>query len=407
MTGAGGLVRACIYTLEPGLGGVLAKVQAVSALLTRFGFEASLVYTAPSRVPEGRRARLRYFLGARPRWETHQGLRGLAIPAWPLPIWLTYAMPLVGAWHVMRRSHVHVVVSGSSHCGLSAALLRKRYVVWISTLYEDELAAKAKIGDRWAQRVLQSPARRLLARQERLVFGRAALILANGAYAADSVRRVYPQLADRLRVFAYPVDTALFHPDPTARRPGRAPYLLYTGRINDPRKNIGMLLRAFARVRTVRPDLRLVLAGESPGAGVTRALVETGLGDAVHFVGHQPVPALIALYQEAELFVLPSLQEGFGISMLEALACGAPVVATRCGGPESVLIDGVTGRLVANDAPDALAAAILDLLSDPPGLAAMRERCAEFAARNFSRDRADAALLDAFRSVYPEHFSGH
>jgi glycosyltransferase involved in cell wall biosynthesis len=405
VTTPAGVVRTCIYTLEPGLGGVLTKVRAVAALHTRLGFEVSLVYTTPGRVPAGRGGRLRYLLRARPRWEVTHGLRGFAIPAWPLPVWLTYAMPLVCAWRVMQRSDMHVVVSGSSHCGLPAALLRKRYLVWISTLYEQELAAKAAAGDRWAQRVLDGPTRRLLARQERLVFDRAALILANGPHAANSVRQAYPHVADRLRVLTYPVDTALFRPDPDARRRARSRYLLYTGRINDPRKNVGMLIRAFTRVRAARPDLSLVLAGEPPEAGVTRAVVETGLGDAVHFVGHQPVPALIALYQGAELFVLPSLQEGLGISMLEALACGLPVVATRCGGPEPVLLDGVTGRLVANDAPDALAAAILDLLSHPPRVAAMRERCAEFAAENFSRDRTEAALLDAFRSVYPEHFT--
>lgn len=405
VTAPAGVARTCIYSLEPGLGGVLAKVQAVAALHARFGFEVSLVYTAPSRVPAGRRARLRYLLGARPRWETNQGFRGLAIPAWPLPVWLTYAVPLVCAWRVMRRSNMHVVVSGSSHCGLPAALLRKRYLVWIGTLYEEELAAKAAGGDRWAQRVLASPVRKLLARQERLVFERAALILANGPHAANSVRQAYPHVADRLRTLTYPVDTALFRPDPDARRRGRSRYLLFTGRINDPRKNVGMLIRAFARVRSARPDLSLVLAGEPPEASVTRVLTETGLADAVHFVGHQPVSALIALYQGAELFVLPSLQEGLGISMLEALACGLPVVATRCGGPEPVLLDGVTGRLVANDAPDALADAILDLLADPQRLAAMRERCVEFAAQNFARDRTEAALLDAFRSVYPEYFA--
>jgi len=405
VTAPAGAVRTCIYSLEPGLGGVLAKVQAVATLHARLGFEVSLVYTTPSRLPAGRRERLRYLLSARPRWEVNHGLHGFAIPAWPLPVWLTYAMPLVWAWPVMRRSDMHVVVSGSSHCGLPAALSRKRYVVWIGTLYEQELAAKAEAGDRWAQRVLKSPGRRLLARQERLVFERAALILANGPHAADSVRQAYPHVADRLQVLTYPVDPALFRPDPNARRRASSPYLLFTGRINDPRKNVGMLIRAFVRVRAARPDMNLVLAGEAPEAGVTRALAETGLVDAVHFVGHQPVPALVVLYQGAELFVLPSLQEGLSISMLEALACGLPVVATRCGGPESVLLEGVTGRLVANDAPDAMADAILELLANPERTAAMRMRCVQFAAQNFARGRTDSGLLDAFRSVYPEHFT--
>lgn len=403
------MATTCIHTLEPvEFGGVPSKLREVAELHTRFGHEVKLLYTATEQVPtNGYGAMLKYFWRARPRWETNQGYRGFAIPHWPLPLWATYALPLFWARSLIDRSQMQVIVSGANQCGLPVALLRKKYIIWIGTLYEEELAGKAAIGDRWAQRILNSPARNILAWEEKLIFERAALILTNGGHTAEAVKRTYPAAADRVRVLIYPVDTAVFHPDPAARSqtPVRPyPYLLFTARINDPRKNMNVLFRAFARVRTRYPDLRLVLTGDAPEPFVRRALEESGVQDAVEFVGYQSREMLVKLYQGAELFVLPSSQEGLCISMLEALACGLPVVSTRCGGPESVIVDGQTGLLVENGNPDALAAGIFRLLDHPGELNAMRRQSAEYAQHNFAKDFVDQQLLDAFRTVYAEHF---
>jgi glycosyltransferase involved in cell wall biosynthesis len=269
-------------------------------------------------------------------------------------------------------------------------------------VYEDELAAKAAAGDPDATRLLRGPTRRLLAAQERLVLERAAVVLANGGHAASRVRHVFPHVADRVLAVTCPIDTERFRPAP---RPGAAaPYLLFTARINDPRKHAAMLFPVLARARAVHPTLRLVLAGDDPAPSLRRAAADAGVAAAVDFVGHRPLADLVALYQSATLFVLPSLQEGLGISLLEALACGLPAVSTRCGGPEHVLVEGQTGRLVANGDAEAFAAAVLDLLADPPRLATLRDRCARYARETFSRERIDLLLLDAFRSVYPAYF---
>lgn len=403
------MATTCIHTLEPvGFGGVPSKLREVAELQRRFGHDVKLLYTATEQVPtNGYGAMLKYFLRARARWEANQGYRGFAIPHWPLPLWATYALPLLLARSLIDQSQMHVIVSGANQCGLPAALLRKKYIIWIGTLYEEELAGKAAIGDRWAQRVLNSPARNILGWEEKLIFERAALILSNGAHTAEAVKRTYPAAADRVRVLIYPVDTAVFRPDPSTRSQASVrpyPYLLFAARINDPRKNMGVLFRAFARVRTRYPDLRLVLTGDAPEPFVRRALEESGVQEAVEFAGYQSREMLVKLYQGAELFVLPSSQEGLCISMLEALACGLPVVSTRCGGPESVIVDGQTGLLVENGNPDALAAGILRLLDHPDELNLMRQQSVEYAQGNFAKDFVDQQLLDAFRTVYAEYF---
>src|SRR3990172_4763166 len=140
------MARACIYTLEPlEHGGVIAKVRVVDSLLRRFGHSVELLYTATEQAPTtGRLDLLKYFRRARPRREMNCGFRGLAIPHWPLPLGVTYALPHWIGRELVRGSSIQVVVSGSNQCGLPAALARRRYIVWIGTIYREELEGKAQ-----------------------------------------------------------------------------------------------------------------------------------------------------------------------------------------------------------------------------------------------------------------------
>jgi len=397
---------ACVYTLDPAAcGGVATMLLEVARLLSDAGHAPRLVYAATDQVPTTTRVgRLRYFLRSRPRWQDALGHRGLAIPAWPVPPWALYALPLLAARGLVRESRIQVGVSGSNHVALPAAVLGKPFVVWVATLYREELEARAAGGDPWARRLLAGAGWQLLCRQERFIYRRAALVLVNGDHTAAAIRRDYPAVADRLRVVTAPIDTTRFRPDAEARRSTPGPFLLFAGRVNDPRKNVRLLLQALARARRRRPDLALVLTGEPPDRRLLAGVAEHGLDGAVRFAGHQPLDALVRLYQGALLFVLPSLQEGLGIAALEAMACGIPVISTRCGGPEAVIEDGETGRLTPNGDAGAFADAILELLADPERLARMRRRCVEVVRDRYSCDVVRPRLVDAFRTVYPECF---
>ena len=145
------------------------------------------------------------------------------------------------------------------------------------------------------------------------------------------------------------VDCSLFSFD-GSRRPGEGAWkILYVGRF-DPAKGIGLLLEACAALIAQGRDIQLRLVGGGASTGRGEAFVhqahELGLSDRVAFVNEvawQDIPQQMA---EADLFVLPSLSEGFPLVIVEALASGLPVVSTRCGGPEEVIDDSV-GRLAA------------------------------------------------------------
>lgn len=175
--------------------------------------------------------------------------------------------------------------------------------------------------------------------------------------------------------------------------PDGTPIVLLVSRLV-PRKGIEDFLDAAARLLPERPSVRFVVAGEeAPGSGysdvIRRYAARVGLSACVRFLGPRPdVPALLA---QATVSVLPSLSEGLSNVLLESMAAGAPVVATRVGGAPEVIEDGSTGLLVSPGNPGELAAAIARVL-DHPELASRLAAGGRQAVRTrFSLDRMVAA----------------
>lgn len=179
--------------------------------------------------------------------------------------------------------------------------------------------------------------------------------------------------AERMQVVPVGVDHTRFRPLPTVRRvPGR---LLTTASGDVPLKGLTYLLEALAKVRTERPDAHLVVIGKLRNGSVIPAAIDRlGIGDAVEFVSGVTDERIVELYAECELACVPSLYEGFSLPAIEAMACGAPLVATTGGAiPEVVGTDGDTARLVPPGDAGALATAIVELLGDPDERARLAE----------------------------------
>jgi teichuronic acid biosynthesis glycosyltransferase TuaC len=175
--------------------------------------------------------------------------------------------------------------------------------------------------------------------------------------------------SDRLRTIPIGVDGQLFVPPPdeSARDPDQ---ILYVGRIHSI-KGVDVLLRAMRVLVERRPSTRLTLVGggfiyrgyQRQEEALRRLASELRLDGHIEFVGGRPPKEVAAWMQRSAVLVLPSRAEAFGAVLVEALACGTPVVATRCGGPEDVVADRV-GRLVPSDDEEALAGAIEDVLAN-------------------------------------------
>jgi glycosyltransferase involved in cell wall biosynthesis len=163
-------------------------------------------------------------------------------------------------------------------------------------------------------------------------------------------------------------------------------------------KDHGNLLRAFATVRKEVPDVRLLLVGDGELRQEVESLVSSlGLEDAVEMTGKRSdIPQLLA---GMDIFVLPSRREGFPVSIIEAMACGRPVVATDVGGVREIIDDGVDGIVVPPEDAAALAAAILGLVRDPDGRSRLGERAVHKAAANFSDQTMIGNYMRLFTSV--------
>ena len=179
--------------------------------------------------------------------------------------------------------------------------------------------------------------------------------------------------------------------------PGDSVVIGTVGRL-DPVKDQAALVRAFATVAASHPDALLVIAGDGPcRAALGRLVEELGIAARVRLLGDRTdVPAVLAAM---DVFVLPSIAEGISNTILEAMASGLPVVATRVGGSPELIEDGVSGTLVPAQDPAALASA-LGVYLDEPGMRAVHGKAArERAAARFGLDSMCGAYADLYREL--------
>lgn len=222
-------------------------------------------------------------------------------------------------------------------------------------------------------------------------------VLANSDQLARTLGEAFELPRDKLRVMRNPVDIDGIRAR-AAEPPGDAPpgpLIVSAGRLTV-QKGHDNLLRAFAGSR-FRDSHRLAVIGEGPDHDALRQLAaRLGIADRVHFLGFRANPW--ALMARAELFVLPSRWEGFPNALLEAMACGAPVLATDCCfGPGEMIEHGESGWLVPPDDPEALRAGMDRLLTMPD----LRRRLGAGAERRAHAFRREA-ILPQFAALFQE-----
>ena len=242
---------------------------------------------------------------------------------------------------------------------------------------------KAEAGD-------QEPLAREAA--EAMVIGCCDAICASNPVEADQLIQLYGARPERIELVPSGVDHAFFSPGDrngarTALGLDDRPTLLFVGRIQ-PLKGLTVAVEALARLEDRRS--RLVVVGGPSGAEgpaelarVVERIEDLGLTERVTFVAPQPHHMLSTWYRAADVVVVPSRSESFGLVALEASACGIPVVASAVGGLRTLVDSGVTGTLVDDRDPTAWARAIDAVLADPEKAAWMGAAAAE-ASRRYS-----------------------
>jgi glycosyltransferase involved in cell wall biosynthesis len=237
---------------------------------------------------------------------------------------------------------------------------------------------------------------------ERIVRG-SDRVVAACAFIRKVVSEKFARPLGKINVIPYGVDADRFSPGTSSKEnrrsfgiPDGKKVVLTVQRLHE-RKEIPVFLKAAQLVLESRKDVFFLIAGKGPEEKALKNLsVEMGLSDRIKFLGFVPDERLPVLYQVADIFAFHTIHEGFGIVVLEAMACGKPVVTTRAGGTEDIVEDGKTGFLVSPRDPESFSECIIALLGDGK-LASSFGRAGRISVENkFSWPR----VTDSYETIY-------
>jgi glycosyltransferase involved in cell wall biosynthesis len=245
----------------------------------------------------------------------------------------------------------------------------------------------------------------------RRVLRGAERIFAVSRFTKGEIEKLFEIPADRIEVVYNAIDERFLHGHATAadreliaqRYQVTYPFLLYAGRVS-PHKNVVRMIEAFSALKTelerdgVYPDLKLIIIGDdlSGNPDLRRTVVRSGVQNDVRFLGFVPIEVLRIFYDEAKVFVFPSLYEGFGLPPLEAMAHGTPVVTSNVTSLPEVV--GKAAVLVNPENVFEIMRALHCVLTDQALRARLKERGCHQVAK-FSWDASVTRILRVYEEV--------
>ena len=300
------------------------------------------------------------------RWQ----LRELA----PAIVHVHFATDLVAVWPLLKSVQAPILVTLHGYD---------------INIYEQSWHEEGYVARRYPSRL------RAIARDPRVHF-----IAVSNAIQTRAIEYGIP--AEKISVRYIGVDVVRFAPAglPVSQRKRK---ILFVGRLVE-KKGAHVLIRAFAQVRSRLPDTELIMVGEGPDSAAAEQLA-ADLNVPVSFQGKQPSDVVIQLLSEARVLCLPSLTaangdaEGLGIALLEAQACGVPVVTSARGGATEGIIDGLTGYAFPENDVEALSNRLCAVLEDDDRALAMSRLARDFAVRTFDIRKCTRKLEDLYEEV--------
>ena len=363
------------------------------------GFEPVLAHYEPYSVSPSMSVPAIRLVGGRIGHATRKTLEGCethAIGAWLPELEVTHYLATKVWRGLIEQAKACVVVSGNALGALPYYHAGRDFVAWLASGWNADREHRVKefSAARTAlDRAIVGPAARRL---ERVILNRGA-ILALSQY----TRRTLDDIAGRpvvRDVLPMPIDTDFFSPQPEMRVRGR---IGFSGRFDDPRKNIGLLLESLSILRKCGHQVSACLIGGKPNSAMMQQVADLGISGDVEFHPYGTHEALRDHLRTLDLFVVASHQEGLCIAALEAMACGIPVVSTRCGGPEEFVIDNETGRSVNFDASE-MADAISSILSQRERREKLGTGARDLVLNSYSQSRAEQVFWGEFNRTFPE-----
>ena len=288
---------------------------------------------------------------------------------------------------------------------LKKLCINKPFIQTIHGVLADEFEQLKKTGYQSIRDRIANHFMNKLAKLEEETAQNATLIVTISKYSLERIQKLYNIQQNKVRIVPNGVDVEKFKPmeNPTALKQqfglGDEPCVLFVGSLI-PRKGLDFLVEAAKKIVKEQVDTKFIIVGEGPLKNqLATYLKAANLSDNFKFLGNLKEQRLSAIYNCADVFALPSIQEGQGIVLLEAQASSKPVVAFNVGGAKETVRNGETGILVKRGSSDELAEALLKLLGNRDLRESMGVSGRRFVTENFTWDICAQKMLDVYREA--------
>jgi glycosyltransferase involved in cell wall biosynthesis len=303
---------------------------------------------------------------------------------------------------LLRQYDLVQVVAGSPAWGMVVGRPTAPVSIFAATTVRQERTALISTARGW-RRIWLAAMTAITARIEYRALSLMTHVFAESEYTLGLFSEyVEPR---RLQLGPPGVDTRLFAPAAAYASDG---YVLSVGRFRDPRKNVRLLMDAYSQLKFLTPQPpRLVLVGSSGISPEDMVYAHRlGIADEICVLSDVPLSDLPDIYRGASLFVLASDEEGLGVVILEAMACGLPVISTDCGGPSTAVRHGVTGLLTPVGRAGDLAEAMQSLLVNLDLRRTMGCQARSRVEEDFALETAGRAYLDVYDQLMSNRTAG-
>jgi glycosyltransferase involved in cell wall biosynthesis len=309
---------------------------------------------------------------------------------------LAFSMRAFRAFQEMQRRIPFHVLHDVETLGYGLILARRHGLPAVSTVHHPlsrDMAAHLSQSRSWVERYYNVVFFPMI--MQGLVARRIEGMITSSQVGREELVRAFRVRPERVHLVHTGIDLETFSPNPSIER---APWeILFVGNAQDPRKGIRYLLQALQRLPK-EAHLTVVDEGEPVKTYAPGLVRSMGLGERVRFTGKLPLDELVHCYRKARMLVMPSLFEGFGLPVAEAMGCGSPVIASWAGSlPEVVGEDQKGGLLVPPGDPVALAGSIHRIFSQPLLQRTLGSRARERVERLFSWEKTAQRTAEVYR----------
>ncbi|MFO7873088.1 MAG: glycosyltransferase [Bacteroidales bacterium] len=307
--------------------------------------------------------------------------------------WVNQAINMYQA-HTKQHGHPDIIQAHSAMwAGLAAAGIKKRFgTPYVITEHRGRFTHH----NDHARKLIKSWHKPLL----KEAFTKADHIVPVSVALQRGIMQLAPESHRKLSVIPNMTDTRLFIPAETSKSP-EEPFTFMCVASLEKLKGVDVLLNAFARLQErINHPVKLVIGGDGDQRKALEALRNRlGLDADVEFTGKLARPELVKHLQKAHAFVLPSMFEAFGVVIIEAMACALPVIATRSGGPESIVTK-QTGLLVPPEDPGSMASAMEAMINSYKNY--NPDIIRQYAEKHFSRE----GIANRYLRLYEKLLTG-